>query len=200
MGRIAAGVWRGYRELPALVEVWASAPPLQALARLHAVVAADVEPAAELGRPRSGELLNDSLRLGAAPAAEEAAARLSLLGRVVGSGSSAPAVVEAAAVHAELLALRPSRPAQGSWRDEHAAGPRRPRVGSRPAHRAGGRHHEARAARLWAAARQYLGGTPEGVTAWLTYFAEVVAMGAAAAAEILVGIRAKGLGKGAGVE
>jgi len=200
MGRIAAGVWRGYRELPALVEVWASAP-LQALARLHAVVAADVEPAAELGRPRSGELLNDSLRLGAAPAAEEAAARLSLLGRVVGSGSSAPAVVEAAAVHAELLALRPFQTGSGqlarmSTRLVLAArglDPDQltvPEVGimklGRPAY--------------VAAARQYLGGTPEGVTAWLTYFAEVVAMGAAAAAEILVGIRAKGLGKGAGVE
>ncbi|MFI0432016.1 MAG: oxidoreductase [Candidatus Nanopelagicales bacterium] len=194
MGRIAAGVWRGYRELPELVDVWSTAP-LQALARLHALVAADVEPVEELGRPRSGELLNDSLRLGPAPSPEQAAARLSLLGRVVGSGSSAPAVVEAAAVHGELLTLRPFQTGSGqlarmSTRLVLAARGLDPDVLTVPEV---GIMKLGRPAYV-SAARQYAAGTSDGVAAWLVYFAEVVAMGAAAAAEILVGIRAKGLG------
>lgn len=200
MGRIAAGVWRGYRELPALVDVWSSAP-LQALARLHALVAADVEEPDALGRPRAEELRNDALRLGPAPGAEQAAARLSLLGRVVGSGSSAPAVVEAAAVHGELLALRPFQTGSGQLARmstrlvlaSRGLDPDQltvPEVGimklGRPAY--------------VAAARRYASGTQEGMAQWLTYFAEVVAMGAAAAAEILLGIRAEGLGNGPEVE
>ncbi|WP_216898551.1 oxidoreductase [Nocardia alni] len=74
-----------------LVGVWERAP-LQALARLHLLAAADlVEDQDRLGRPRGGA---------------DIAERLDLLAQTVLT-SSAPAPVVAAVVHGELLALRP---------------------------------------------------------------------------------------------
>lgn len=74
-----------------LVGVWQRAP-LQALARLHLLAAADlVEDSERLGRPRAGD---------------DVAERLDLLAQTVLT-SSAPAPVVAAVVHGELLALRP---------------------------------------------------------------------------------------------
>ncbi len=74
-----------------LVGVWQRAP-LQALARLHLLAAADlVEDPERLGRPRGGA---------------DIAERLDLLAQTVLT-SSAPAPVVAAVVHGELLALRP---------------------------------------------------------------------------------------------
>jgi hypothetical protein len=193
MGRVAAGVWRGYRELPSLVEVWRAAP-LQALARLHALTARDTEDAETLGRPRTGEP-QDPLRLGPAPAPDTVTARLSLLGRLIGSGTAAPAVVEAAVVHGELLTLRPfetgSGPvarmatrlvlaARGLDPDQLTV----PEVGllklGRPAY--------------VEALRQFGSGTRDGVAAWIDFFGTTVALGAAAAAEIVSGIRAEGVG------
>jgi hypothetical protein len=63
--------------------------PLQALARLHTVVAAGSVPDAQLGRPRDAE----------------SAARLRELGSLV--TADAPALLVAAVVHAELLAAAP---------------------------------------------------------------------------------------------
>ncbi|MFI9405949.1 oxidoreductase [Nocardia sp. NPDC052316] len=80
-----------------LVGTWQRAP-LQALARLHLLAAADlVADQAALGRPRPD-----------AGVAE----RLDLLVQTV-LGSSAPAPVIAAVVHGELLALRPFGTADG---------------------------------------------------------------------------------------
>ncbi|MFF3228700.1 oxidoreductase [Nocardia suismassiliense] len=80
-----------------LVGTWQRAP-LQALARLHLLAAADlVADEAALGRPRSD-----------AGVAE----RLDLLVQTV-LGSRAPAPVIAAVVHGELLALRPFGTADG---------------------------------------------------------------------------------------
>ncbi|UGT71249.1 oxidoreductase [Nocardia gipuzkoensis] len=80
-----------------LVGVWQRAP-LQALARLHLLAAADlVEQEETLGRPR-----------GDAGVAQ----RLDLLAQTV-LGSRAPAPVLAAVVHGELLALRPFGTADG---------------------------------------------------------------------------------------
>lgn len=74
-----------------LVGVWQRAP-LQALARLHLLAAADlVEDSEQLGRPRAGG---------------DVAERLDLLAQTALT-SSAPAPVVAAVVHGELLALRP---------------------------------------------------------------------------------------------
>ncbi|MFF0489492.1 oxidoreductase [Nocardia sp. NPDC004068] len=80
-----------------LVAVWQRAP-LQALARLHLLAAADLVTDPErLGRPRS---------------ASGVAERLDLLAQTVLT-SSAPAPVLAAVVHGELLALRPFGSADG---------------------------------------------------------------------------------------
>lgn len=74
-----------------LVAVWQRAP-LQALARLHALAAADLVDSERLGRPRQEP---------------EVAARLDLLTRLVTGASSAPAPVLAAVAHGELLTLAP---------------------------------------------------------------------------------------------
>lgn len=80
-----------------LVGVWQRAP-LQALARLHALAAADLTDSDRLGRPRQDP---------------EVAARLDLVTRLVTGASGAPAPVLAAVVHGELLALAPFGSADG---------------------------------------------------------------------------------------
>lgn len=96
---VLAGAVRIADERAKLLEVWSRAP-LQALARLHVLAATDLVPAtdhtAELGRPRPG-----------------ASGRLSLLADLVGGGTSVPAPVLVAVVHAELLTLRPFGTADG---------------------------------------------------------------------------------------
>lgn len=72
-----------------LVGVWRRAP-LQALARLHALAAADLVSEADLGRPRSSP---------------EVVARLDLMTRLVTGGSAVPAAVLAGVAHGELMAL-----------------------------------------------------------------------------------------------
>jgi hypothetical protein len=98
---VLAGAVRVADEQARMVEVWRTAP-LQALARLHMLAAADLVPAqrhgAELGRPRS-----DSA----------SSARLSLLADLVTGATSAPAPVLVAVVHGELLALAPFGTADG---------------------------------------------------------------------------------------
>lgn len=80
-----------------LVNVWQRAP-LQALARLHALAAADLVSDAELGRPRP---------------VPEVAARLDLLTRLVTGGSAVPAAVLAGVAHGELATLAPFGSADG---------------------------------------------------------------------------------------
>ncbi|MFJ9839332.1 oxidoreductase [Kitasatospora sp. NPDC101155] len=113
-----------------LLSVWRHSP-LQVLARLHLLAVGDADPAA--GRPRrAGEVAEelfplelepvDSVEvdvavgptpvLPPAPGAEEVAARLDQLSRLLvaraeGHGVGTPALVVASVVHGELLALRP---------------------------------------------------------------------------------------------
>jgi hypothetical protein len=98
---VLAGAVRVAEELGRLLPVWRTSP-LQALARLHVVAAADLIPAArheaELGRPRS---------------AEGVSARLGLLADLLTGGTSAPAPVLVAVVHGELLGLAPFPTANG---------------------------------------------------------------------------------------
>ena len=72
-----------------LVGVWRRAP-LQALARMHSLAAADLVFEDALGRPR----LNP-----------ETSARLDLMARLVTGGSAVPAPILTAVAHGELLAL-----------------------------------------------------------------------------------------------
>ncbi|MGW2253526.1 oxidoreductase [Kitasatospora sp. NPDC001660] len=113
-----------------LLSVWRHSP-LQVLARLHLLAVGDADPAA--GRPRrAGEAAEDLFPLDLepvesvevvevdaplpalppAPGAEEVAARLDQLSRLLvaraeGQGVGTPALVVASVVHGELLALRP---------------------------------------------------------------------------------------------
>lgn len=80
-----------------LVSTWQRAP-LQALARLHALAAADLVDDAELGRPRDNP---------------EVAARLDLVTRLATGGSTVPAPVLAAIAHGEIVSLAPFGSADG---------------------------------------------------------------------------------------
>jgi len=84
--------------LPQLVAVWTRAP-LQTLARLHVLAAADITDEQHLlGRPRPDA---------------ELGGRLDLLAQLITGATKAPAPVLAAVVHAELLALQPFEHANG---------------------------------------------------------------------------------------
>lgn len=80
-----------------LVGVWQRAP-LQALARLHMLAAADRVDESRLGRPR---------------AEPDVGPRLELLAKIVTGGTAAPAPVIAAVAHGELLTLAPFGSADG---------------------------------------------------------------------------------------
>lgn len=82
--------------------------PLQALARLHTAAAAGLVADRALGRPRlPGEESLELTDLGAAPAANEVAARLRDVADVLVAVPTLPVVVAAAVVHAELATVRP---------------------------------------------------------------------------------------------
>ena len=106
MGRVLDAALRLTEAVPGQVDVFARAP-LQALAHLHALTAQGFVPAAELGRPRSGDRADDPLGLGGLPPAAAAADRLALLSRTLTAPTEAPALLLAAIAHAELAVLRP---------------------------------------------------------------------------------------------
>lgn len=80
-----------------IVTVWRRAP-LQALARLHALAAADLVDDDQLGRPRLDAEISE---------------RLELLSRLTVGASAVPAPILAAVVHGELLSLSPFGSADG---------------------------------------------------------------------------------------
>lgn len=91
---VLAGALRVSAGLGAMVDTWNRAP-LQVLARLHVLAAAGLVPTEQLGRPAAtGD-------------------RLTALAALVAQRSAAPALVLAAVVHAELLALAPFGSADG---------------------------------------------------------------------------------------
>ncbi|MFC5994533.1 oxidoreductase [Pseudonocardia hispaniensis] len=154
---ILAGAVRAADELNRLLGVWSSAP-LQALARLHMLAAADLVPAdrqaEDLGRPRRE------------PGGSE---RLALLADLVTTSTSTPAPVLAAVVHGELLTLAPFAAANGvvaraaARLTAMAAGldPRGlavPEVG-----------HLRQAAEYRAAATAFASGTAEGLRTWVLH-------------------------------
>jgi hypothetical protein len=151
-----------------LVGVWQRAP-LQAIARLHALAAADLTDDDRLGRPRGDA---------------EVGRRLALLADIVTGGTGVPAPVLAAVVHGELLTLEPFGTADGvvaravsrlvtiaSGLDPHGLGV--PEV-------------------FWmrhsgdyrAAARGFASGTPDGLAAWLVMSSRALHAGAREALSI----------------
>jgi hypothetical protein len=135
----------------ALVGVWRRAP-LQALARLHMLAAADVVSENELARPRADP---------------EVSARLDLVSQLVTGRSKVPAPILAAVAHGELLTLAAFGSADGvvargvsrlvtiaTGLDPHGLGV--PEV-----------FWMRRAAEYRDAARGFATGTEKGLTAWL---------------------------------
>jgi hypothetical protein len=159
---VVHGALRAQAAIPALADTWTRAPR-QALARLHALAAADlVADTGTLGRPASSP---------------EVAARLDTLSAVLGA-TSAPAVVVAAIVHGELLSLDAFAPASGVVARvaarltliERGLDPK-----SLVVIEAG--HRELREA-YDAALAAYVTGTPDGVSQWLRHCADAVVAGA----------------------
>ncbi|MFD9563715.1 oxidoreductase [Streptomyces sp. NPDC059994] len=159
-----------------LLSIWRQSP-LRVLARLHLVAAADS--ADTVGRPRQhGEPVDEPLIELALPDADEVAGRLEGLSQLIIAGSSAPALVTAAVVHGELLALRPfgsynglvARAAErivliGSGLDPKSICPAE--VG----------HAEQGRAAYAAALDGYASGTPEGVAAWIAHCGRSIELG-----------------------
>jgi hypothetical protein len=176
--RVVEGAVRLHAELGSVVPTWKHSPR-QALARLHVLAAGElVEPDA-LGRPRAaGAPYEDPLELGPAPDPVEVAARLDGLARVLTTPTIAPAVVVAAVVHGELLALR----AFGSLDGLVARAAARlvlvdrgldPKAVSAPEVGHSELHHE-----YPVAARDYVVGGPAGVARWIDHCATAISLGA----------------------
>ncbi|MFI1443823.1 oxidoreductase [Streptomyces fructofermentans] len=183
--RVVGAALRLTAEAGQLLSIWRQSP-LRVLARLHLVAAADK--GQSVGRPRrAGEGVTETSAAGAAgplvelplPDAAEVEGRLDGLARLVIAGSSAPALVTAAVVHGELLALRPfgshnglvARTAErivliGSGLDPKSVCPAE--VG----------HAELGRAAYAAALEGYVSGTPEGMAAWITHCGKAVELGA----------------------
>jgi hypothetical protein len=151
-----------------LVGIWQRAP-LQALARLHMLAAADQVDDDRLGRPRADA---------------EVGPRLELLADVVTARTQASAPVVAAVAHGELLTLKPFGSADGvvaravsrlvtiaGGLDPHGLGVPEVSWMRRPA---GYRD----------AARGFAAGTPDGVAAWLVLCCRALQAGAQEALSI----------------
>jgi Fic family protein len=173
---LVRGAVRVSAELDSLAGAWRTAPR-QALARLHALAAAD-GPAAELGRPRSTPRARDPLGIGPPPPPGEVAIRLDALSRLLTSSTGAPAVVVAAVAHGELLALRPF-----GWGDGLVA-----RAAARLALAGRGLDsgsltvpevgHVELGDAYAEAIRGYASGGAEGVSRWVCHCAEAIGLGA----------------------
>jgi Fic family protein len=175
---VVQGSLRVSAEIGALAGTWRQAPR-QVLARLHVLAAADAVGADELGRPRSADQdATDVLKLGQPPAPDEVAARLESLSGLLTAPTKAPALVVAALVHGELLALRPfgwgdgivARAAERLTLVERGLDPKSltaPEVG-----------HAELADEYALALRGYLAGSPEGVAAWVCHCADAVTVAA----------------------
>lgn len=173
-GAVARGAVRLSTELGLVAPVWAHAPR-QALARLHTVAAAngDVDPG-ELGRPASAA----------------AAARLDTLSAALMSRTTAPAVVVAALVHAEVLASEAFGLSSGLvaraaarcvliQRGLDRGGVVAPEVG----------HVEIGLMEYQIALAGYTSGTAEGVAGWVTHCARALELGARDALKVCATFR-----------
>ncbi|MEU8029106.1 oxidoreductase [Streptomyces sp. NPDC049099] len=175
--RVMGAALRLSAEAGQLLSIWRQSP-LRVLARLHLVAAASQGD--EVGRPRqAGEAVDEPLVELPLPDVREVSGRLEGLADLIIKGTSAPALVTAAVVHGELLALRPfvshnglvARAAErivliGSGLDPKAICPAE--VG----------HAELGRAAYLAALDGYVSGTPEGMAAWIAHCGRAVELGA----------------------
>jgi Fic family protein len=176
--RMVGAALRLTAEAGQLLSIWRQSP-LRVLARLHLVAAGGASPDDAVGRPRlAGESVDEPLIEAPLPGADEVAGRLEGLSRLIIAGGSAPALVTAAVVHGELLALRPfgshnglvARTAErivliGSGLDPKSICPAE--VG----------HAEQGRAAYAAAFEGYTAGTPEGMAAWITHCGRSIELG-----------------------
>ena len=180
MGRVLDAALRLTTEVPGQVDVFANSP-LQVLAHLNAVVANGFVPQEELGRPRRGDVADDPLHLGPLIPAAAAADRLAGLAHVLTQPTAAPALVLAAIAHAEIASVRPfswgsGLLARATVRLVLAGRGVDPSLFSIPEH---GMLELGRPAYV-NALRGYSTGTSAGVSAWITWQATAVALGARA--------------------
>ncbi len=162
---LLAGSLRVAEAIGPLLSTWQKAP-LQALARLHVLAAADLVDSAELGRPSAS------------------GSRLELLASLVAGGTKAPAPVLVAVVHGELLALAPFGPVTGIIA---RAAARLTMIGTGLDTKALAVPEVAclrRAAGYRSAAEGFATGTPEGVGAWLKFNCSTLEAGAREATSI----------------
>jgi Fic family protein len=189
LGQLAANAVRVHADLGSLLPSWKGSPK-QALARLHVLAAADLGlPADALGRPRTSvtESVEDPLELGLPPQPIEVSARLDGLARMLLASTTAPAVVVAAVVHGELLALRAfgsvdglvARAAARLVLVDRGLDPKAvsaPEVGHAELDAAGLRASHTHA--YAEAARGYVNGGRAGVAEWIIHCAQATALGA----------------------
>ncbi|MFB7634651.1 oxidoreductase [Streptomyces sp. NPDC056149] len=161
-----------------LLSVWRQSP-LRVLARLHLVAAGGGVADDTVGRPRrNDEPVDEPLVELPLPDADEVAGRLDGLSRLLLAGTEAPALVTAAVVHGELLALRPfgtynglvARAAErivlvGSGLDPKSICPAE--VG----------HAELGSADYARALQDYVSGTPDGMARWIAHCGRAVELG-----------------------
>jgi hypothetical protein len=158
---VLQGALRLSRELDGLAALWPKVPR-QVLARMHVLAARGTVPDGQLGRPADG---TDMARLGA------------LLNLVTGGGA-APALLLAAIVHGELLALRPFAGPSGvvaraAARVTLVAAGLDPRgllatdVG-----------HLQRRPEYVGASGAFATGTPDGIRSWIRHYAAAVTLAA----------------------
>ncbi len=210
--RAALGAVRLYAELGTLRDTWEHAPR-QALARMHVLVARGLIADADLGRPRvatwpapgaASAAMNDPLGgpggpagpvgplgLGPAPTPAEATARLDGLTELLMARTAAPAIIVAAVVEGELLAIRPfggfdgiiARAAGRLVLISRGLDPKAVTatdVGHIEAGRIDGHRTYANThAKAYAdAVHAYLGADTHGVGAWVIHYARAVELGA----------------------
>ncbi len=176
--RMVGAALRLTAEAGQLLSIWRQSP-LRVLARLHLVAAGGAASDDAVGRPRLlGEPVDEPLIEAPLADADEVAGRLEGLSQLIIAGSAAPALVTAAVVHGELLALRPfgshnglvARTAErivliGSGLDPKSICPAE--VG----------HAEQGRAAYVAAFEGYTAGTPEGMAAWIAHCGRSVELG-----------------------
>ncbi|MEY7973905.1 oxidoreductase [Saccharomonospora xinjiangensis] len=172
---VLAGSLRVAEATESLLPTWRRAP-LQVLARLHVLAAADLtdDPDA-LGRPRSDDGAEDTGQI---------ARRLELLAQLVTGATSVPGPVLTAVVHGELLTLRPFGSADGVLA----------RAAARLSMIATGLDPKAltvpevaffrRQKRYEEAAKAFASGEPDGVRQWLLFCCESFEAGAREAKSI----------------